>query len=111
MGKYTDNLFKKGRKAPLTRRSVANLERLVSCAIRLENGQCLRGTRDHYTLRSNAGWDDPTKTKPGTTDGFWTSNNRFVTRHEGRILARACGQVPERYDRELLSCDIEWNPK
>lgn len=107
MGTYTKNLFKRDRKANKSQ-PARNVERLTSCAILLADGTVLKGHRSHYMLRSNAGWDNPSQHARGTQDGFWTSEERFVSREDGLRIAKRSGQVPERFDRELLSSDILW---
>lgn len=117
MGHFTDNLFKKGRTGtstgrfasyePRMRQPPRTSERLTEVAIMLADGSVKHGFRSHGELRRSLKWDNPYETRPGTRDGFWTNEGRFLTRAEAKELGNRSGQAP-RMDRELLSSDVDW---
>jgi hypothetical protein len=88
-------------------------ERLKAAAI-LRDGKVLeRGFRSHYQLRQAIDPDDPDPRmgQLGDTDGFITTNGRFVDRDEAREVALAAGQIHPSWKtaaRKLLSSDINW---
>lgn len=128
MGSYTDNLFKRGRKKPVKHYNSTHfddpvltmkqheclvvhhddqpLERLVSVAI-IRNGETFKGFKSHAELRRSMNDEDPYVSKRSDVEGFWTSNERFVTRREGNRIASDAGQCPI-MQRDMLSSDINW---
>ena len=88
-------------------------ERLISAAIE-RNGQIWKGHKSHWELRDARGDLDASRRQMDDNEGFWTSNDRFVTRDEARKIGLASGQLPPmwaRGGRELLSSDINWDAK
>jgi hypothetical protein len=67
---------------------------LASCALIDENGEIKRGFKSHAELR---GYEPA---RPDHTYGFWTKDDRFVTRDEAAAL------VGWTAHRELLSSDV-----
>ena len=81
-------------------------ERLVSCAI-IRDGEIHHGQRSHAGIRGNLGDKTPYEKFPGDQEGFYTSNNRFVTREQAKRIGEESGQCRP-MARELLSSDINW---
>lgn len=110
MGRYTDRLFK--RRKPVSASEMNQTpraeEHLVEVAIMLAGGEVVHGFRAHYELRHSLGWVNPTETRPGTRDGFWTNTGRFLTRVEAKQLALSNGQLAYNMHREMLSSDVRW---
>lgn len=115
MGAYTNNLFKKNRKKhpsqinvlePDTGVKVQSNVRLISCAIMREN-ILHKGFKSHAELRRSLGDENPYQHTKGDREGFYTSDNRFVGRHEAMIVGQRAGQC-QYMERELLSSDINW---
>lgn len=88
-------------------------ERLKAVAI-LRDGEILeRGFKSHYQLRQAIDADalDHRTSNPGDTDGFITTEGRFVDRDEAKDVAIAAGQIHPSWktaQRKLLSSDINW---
>lgn len=88
-------------------------EKLRAAAI-LRDGTVLeRGFKSHYQLRMaiDPNDRDPRNPKPGDTDGFVTTEGRFVDRDEAREVAITAGQIHPSWKtatRKLLSSDINW---
>lgn len=90
---------------------MSDVERLVACAIQ-RAGVWHHGCQSHWELRMALDPANPEE-HPSDVTGFFTSTGRHVTRPEGRDVALACGQLPERWQgmpvRRVLSSDINWN--
>lgn len=106
MGAYGDALRRRLHKRTRTGRLSAK-ERLIECAIMPPDGSVRHGFRSHAQLRGSLGWSNPSQSMRGTRDGFWTSNDRFVSRDEAKIIGEEAGQTQPQ-GRELLSSDIRW---
>lgn len=85
-------------------------ERLVSAAI-VRLGETHHGHRSHADVRRALGDTDPYIPKGADLEGFYTSENRFVTRRQAVPIAIGAGQISSSWkgvSRELLSSDINW---
>lgn len=120
MGDYTDNLFKKNRKKSSGSKINFVLEdeepivtdmrqpTLVSVAI-IREGNLHHGFKSHVELRRSLGYKDPYASDPKDQEGFYTSDDRFVTRREAMFIAIEAGQIDPLYgrmERDFLSSDI-----
>lgn len=74
-------------------------ETLVACAL-IRDGEVHHGFKSHSDLRGSLGDEDRYQAKRTDEYGFWTSEDRFVTRREA---ARLIGWTAQ---RELLSSDV-----
>ncbi len=88
------------------------MERLEAAAI-IRDGQTVsRFFKSHIQVRASMGDADPEKSKRGDTEGFITSNGRFVDRQEAIKVGLASGQLNAMWDRpnmrDVLSSDINW---
>ena len=108
MGSYTKNLFKRG-KSQQTGASGSTSERIKCCAIRWPDGQIMHGYRSYAELRHAMGYEIIYDTRHGDTDGFFTTDERFVNRIEARAVAVRAGQAAPAH-RELLSSDLLFWP-
>lgn len=125
MGKYTDSLFK--RKNKLSSKLIMGVdfakeevpadaievvqsrERLVSCAI-IRNQTIHSGYFNHADIRRYLGDTVPYESTPGDIEGFLTNRGRFVDRREAIQVGFHAGQC-QVMGRNLLSSDINWNPR
>ena len=89
-------------------------EKLIGAAI-IRDDTLHTGWKSHWEIRAYVLRDsDSTKGRPGDDEGFLTSENRFVSRHDAVNIAVAAGQLHERWKdtrygvRKLLSSDINW---
>ena len=96
--------YRSPRKAPPL---PADVERLVSVAI-IRDGETHHGGRSHWELRHHLGDADPSYSRPGDQEGFWTSKDRFVDRQEAILVALGARQISRPQQRELLSSDVRW---
>lgn len=97
-----------GGKQPAKPPVPTNVERLVAVAI-IRHGETHHGFRGHWELRQSLGDADPMKRQLYDEEGFWTSQERFVSRREAREIGKVSGQVsPDFGGRDLLSSDINW---
>lgn len=84
------------------------VERLVACCLVRGKQMVSRALKSHADIRRFMGDPDPYTEKPGDVPGYFTSSGRFVTREEALPVAIGAGQVPEGFNRTLLSSDIDW---
>ena len=98
MGHYTKMLFKKNReKSKILPKDIVFEEDdrekddcpewLRSCAIERDGLLCCGGFKSHADIRRMLKDEDPYTSKRGDIEGFMTSENRFVTREEGKQIA------------------------
>lgn len=90
--------------------SCAMTERLKCCAI-VRNTVLCQGFQAHWQLRQDINPAKPEGHR-GDVEGFMTTFDRFVTRHEAITVGIASGQLHHLWKqatRELLSSDINWN--
>ncbi len=84
-------------------------ERLVACCLKRNGGMISRALKTHAAIRHFLGDANPYVEKPGDECGYFTSTGRYVNRREAAAVGVGAGQLPEGWgDREVLSCDIEW---
>lgn len=76
--------------------------KLVEVAI-IRNGETHHGFRAHWELRAALGDDDFHMPLAGDKEGFWTSDGRFVDRHEAKQIL---GGQWLTISRPLLSSDV-----
>jgi hypothetical protein len=84
-------------------------EMIMACALVDAQGNLHHGFKSHSDLRVNLGRDQPYTADVTDTYGFWTSNNRFVTREQAKEIGVASGQLTKQWltvGRDLLSSDI-----
>lgn len=120
MGSYTDGLFKRNRlrsasnpkgykKPPFSSTQspapTQKVERLVACAIIRDGVTHSYGFRSHAEIRRRLGDSDPYKSQRSDREGFITSNDRFVSRQEAKVIGVESGQCSD-MSRELLSSDV-----
>lgn len=83
-------------------------ERLVAVAL-IRNGETHHGFKSHSELRASLGDEDPYTANTSDQCGFWTSDDRFVSRQVAVIIGVGAGQLPPDWlnvRRELLSSDV-----
>lgn len=68
------------------------MSRIIEAAVQLLDGRVVRGM-NHRECWSTILGSYPIRPR-FYREGFWTSNDRFVTRRTAATLARAAGQVP-----------------
>lgn len=83
-------------------------ERLVACAIMRRGRMFSYGHRDHRSIRRQLGDEDIYNPSAGDIDGFVTSLDRFVDRHDAKYIGESAGQCRPML-RDLLSSDINWS--
>jgi len=129
MGHYTRNLFKRSKQKPVISQkpysaglmpvinsvpvpdkvedapSGTAVERLVSVAIK-RGDDIHKWFRSHAELRSSLGDKNPYEPTPGDIAGFWTSEGRFLQRHQANRVGHAAGQC-QIIGREFLSSDVD----
>lgn len=86
------------------------IERLIGVAVARDGVVHQGGPRGHWEVRSYLNDEDPTKSRPGDTDGFMTSKGCFVGRSEANRVAAASGQC-SLMGRPMLSSDVDWDTK
>lgn len=108
MGKYTDRLKSRNlqKKRPSYERKNNECEYITACAI-MRGEETHHGFRSHSELRRSLGDKYPSNPLPGDFEGFWTSEDRFVSRETANIITAESGQCV-RMRRDMLSSDIDW---
>lgn len=105
MGAYTDRLHQRAR----AKKAKLSMPRLIGCAI-IRDGQThkiIRGS--HSQIRQRLGDQDIYSSVAGDREGFFDSEDNFLSRENAADIGGITGQVPGKFQgRRLLSSDISW---
>lgn len=85
-------------------------EKLVAVAIVRDGVVHSKGFKEHWRLRASLDPNNfaPTEHVQGDTDGFLTSEDRFLDREQAQWVAFKAGQIRDVLPRPLLSSDLNW---